>query len=92
MIENTGSMKILDAQVRMVGTEGIFQNDSVLNETLETGASVIVNVSYDPEELGAFRQVKVVPRISLPGQVERAYCTDSGISVTGVPNNCTTYE
>lgn len=92
-LENTGTIDVLDAQVRIVGAKGIFQNDSVLNDTtLKTGGTVIVNVTYDPENVGEFRQVKIVPRINLPGITEHAYCSDSGVTITSVPNNCTTYQ
>ncbi|MBW2964453.1 hypothetical protein KY363_03250 [Candidatus Woesearchaeota archaeon] len=92
VIENTGSVKIRDVQVRAVGTKGIVQNNSVLNDSLSTGGVVIINMSYDPEALGGFRQVKVIPRINLPGQVEAAFCSDAGITVDAVSNNCTTYQ
>jgi flagellin-like protein len=92
MVENTGSMDILDAQVRIVGSKSIFQNDSVLNGTLRMGATQLVNMSYDPEGVGEFRQVKIVPRINLPGITEHAFCSDVGITVTSVPNNCTSYQ
>ena len=92
MIENTGTTNILDVQVRAVGTKGLVQNDSVLDTTLNTGGVAIINMTYDPEVLGEFRQVKVVPRISLPGITEHAFCSDSGITITAVPNNCTSYQ
>jgi len=94
MIENTGTTDVLDAQVRIVGTDGIFKNDSVLNDTftLKMGGVALVNMTYDPEVTGGFRQVKIVPRINLPGVAEHAYCSDSGIEVEYVPNNCTTYQ
>jgi hypothetical protein len=91
-IENTGTIDVLDAQVRIVGSKGIVQNDSVLNATLKTGGTVVVNMSYDPENTGEFRQVKIVPRINLPGITEHAYCSDSGVTISSVPNNCTTYQ
>lgn len=92
--ENTGTTEVLDAQVRIVGSRGIFQNDSVLNESfkLNPGGTVLVNMSYDPENVGDFRQVKIVPRISLPGMTEHAFCSDSGITIEHVPNNCTSYQ
>ncbi len=92
MIENTGAVKIRDVQVRAVGTIGIIQNNSVLNNTMATGGIALINMSYNPEALGGFRQVKVIPRINLPGQVEAAFCTEAGITVDAVPNNCTTYQ
>ncbi len=94
MVENTGTTDVLDMQVRIVGTKGIFKNDSVLNEsyTLKMGGVVLVNMSYDPESVGRFRQVKIVPRINLPGITEHAYCSDSGIEIESIPNNCTTYQ
>lgn len=92
VIENTGTLKIRDIQVRAVGTRGIIQNNSVLNDSMATGGVVLINMSYDPELLGGFRQVKIIPRINLPGQVEAAYCSDAGITVSAVPNNCTTYQ
>jgi len=91
-VENTGTINVLDAQVRIVGTKGIFQNDSVLNGTLMTGGTQIINMSYDPELVGEFRQVKIVPRINLPGITEHAFCSDSGITITSIPNNCTSYQ
>jgi flagellin-like protein len=91
-IENTGTIDVLDAQVRIVGSSGIFQNDSVLNDTLRTGHTVLVNMSYDPSSVGGFRQVRIVPRINLPGIIEHAFCSDSGITITSIPNNCTTYQ
>ncbi|MBW2996939.1 hypothetical protein KY349_01210, partial [Candidatus Woesearchaeota archaeon] len=92
--ENTGTTEVLDAQVRIVGSRGIFQNDSVLNESfqLNPGGTVLVNMSFDPENVGDFRQVKIVPRISLPGVAEHAFCADSGITISAVPNNCTSYQ
>ena len=92
--ENTGTTKVLDAQVRVVGSRGVFQNNSVLNEsfTLNPGGTVLVNMTYDPENVGEFRQVKIVPRINLPGIAEHAFCADSGVSVEAVPNNCTSYQ
>ncbi len=92
MIENTGSMDILDAQVRIVGSHGIITNNSVLNSSLGIGQSALINMTYDPEVLGEFRQVKVVPRINLPGITEHAFCSDSGISLSEISNNCTTYQ
>ncbi|MFH1064092.1 MAG: hypothetical protein V1729_03360 [Candidatus Woesearchaeota archaeon] len=92
MIENTGTVPILDLQVRVVGSSGIIQNDSVLNGTLATGGVQLINMSYDPELLGSFRQVKVVPRINLPGITEHAFCSDAGVTISSVPNNCTTYQ
>lgn len=92
LIENTGTTQILDVQIRAVGTNGIVQNDSVLDTALNTGGVAIINMTYDPEVLGGFRQVKVVPRISLPGVTEHAFCSDSGITITSVPNNCTSYQ
>ncbi|MFC1741944.1 hypothetical protein ACFL3V_05390 [Nanoarchaeota archaeon] len=93
MIENTGTIKIRDIQVRIVGTKGVFQNNSVLDdETFNTGAAVIINMSYDPDVVGSFRQVKAVPRINLPGVTEHAYCSDAGIAIESIPNNCTTYQ
>jgi flagellin-like protein len=92
MVENTGTIDILDAQVRMVGNKGIFSNDSVLNGTLHTGGAQLINMSYDPENVGEIRQVKIVPRINLPGITEHAFCSDSGIDISSVPNNCTTYQ
>ncbi|MBW2972320.1 hypothetical protein KY359_04760 [Candidatus Woesearchaeota archaeon] len=94
MVENTGTTNVLDLQVRMVGSKGIFQNNTAMNEsfTLRPGGVVVVNVSYDPETVGEFRQVRVVPRINLPGISEHAYCSDSGITVSAVPNNCTSYQ
>ncbi|MBN1544416.1 hypothetical protein JW898_03050 [Candidatus Woesearchaeota archaeon] len=94
MVENTGTTEVLNLQVRVVGDKGIIQNNSVLNDTftLKPGGVVLVNMSYDPDGVGEFRQVKVVPRINLPGIVEHAYCSDSGITVSAVPNNCTTYQ
>ena len=91
-IENTGTIDVLDAQVRIVGTRGIVQNDSALNSTLKTGGIALVNMTYDPEGVGSFREVKIVPRINLPGIEEHAFCSDSGIKITAIPNNCTTYE
>lgn len=91
-IENTGSTDVLDAQVRIVGTKGIFQNDSALNSTLRMGGVAQVNMTYDPSSVGGFRQVKIVPRINLPGITEHAFCSDSGITITSIPNNCTTYQ
>jgi hypothetical protein len=92
MIENTGSMDILDAQVRIVGAKGIIQNNSALNGTLRMGGAALVNMSFDPVVVGEFRQVKIVPRINLPGVTEHAYCSDSGITISSIPNNCTTYQ
>ncbi|HII71892.1 TPA: hypothetical protein HA265_04015 [Candidatus Woesearchaeota archaeon] len=92
LIENTGTIDVLDAQVRVVGKDGIFNNNSVLNTTLETGDTQRINMTYDPEVVGEFRQVKIVPRINLPGIAEHAYCADSGIEVEYVPNNCSTYQ
>jgi flagellin-like protein len=92
MVENTGSMNVLDAQLRIVGTKGIVQNDSIFNATLTTGGVQAVNFTYDPDLVGEFRQVKIVPRISLPGLTERAFCSDSGITSTYIPNNCTTFQ
>jgi len=91
-VENVGTMDILDAQVRIVGAKGVFNNDSVFNDTLAVGATAIVNVTYDPEAIGAFRQVKIVPRINLPGITEHAFCSDSGITISSVPNNCSSYQ
>ena len=91
-IENTGTTDVIDAQVRIVGTSGIFQNDSVLNDTLLMGHTVLVNMSYSPASVGRFREVKIVPRINLPGITEHAFCSDSGIKITSIPNNCTTYQ
>ena len=56
------------------------------------GSAVLVNMSYDPEVTGEFRQVKIVPRINLPGVTEHAYCSDSGVEIESIPNNCTTYQ
>ncbi len=92
LIENTGTTDVLDAQVRIVGTKGIYKNDSVLNGTLRMGGNTLVNMSYDPEVTGGFRQVKIVPRINLPGVTEHAYCSDSGVEIESIPNNCTTYQ
>jgi len=92
LVENTGTMDILDAQVRIVGSKGIYSNDSVFNETLKMGASHLVNMTYDPDSVGSFRQVKIVPRINLPGVTEHAFCSDVGITITSIPNNCTTYQ
>ena len=92
MIENVGTIDVLDAQVRIVGKQGIVRNDSVLNGTLRMGGVALVNMSYDPEVTGAFRQVKIVPRINLPGVTEHAYCSDSGVEIESIPNNCTTYQ
>jgi flagellin-like protein len=92
MVENTGTMDILDAQVRIVGSKGIFLNDSVFNGTLKMGGAQVVNMTYDPDSVGEFRQVKIVPRINLPGVTEHAYCSDSGIAISSIPNNCTTYQ
>jgi flagellin-like protein len=92
MVENTGTIDIMDLQVRAVGSKGIIQNNSVLNATLKTGGIVLINMSYDPTRLGEFRQVKIVPRINLPGITEHAFCSDSGVTVSSVPNNCTTYQ
>jgi flagellin-like protein len=91
-LENTGTIDVLDAQVRLVGNKGIFQNDSVLNGTLKTGGTQLINMSYDPDNVGEFRQVKIVPRINLPGITEHAYCSDSGVTITSIPNNCTSYQ
>ena len=91
-VENTGTTDVLDVQVRIVGTSGIFQNNSVLNSTLRTGGAVLVNMSYSPENVGGFREVKIVPRINLPGITEHAFCSDSGITITSISNNCTTYQ
>ncbi|MBW2966862.1 hypothetical protein KY362_00080 [Candidatus Woesearchaeota archaeon] len=91
-LENTGTIDVLDAQVRIVGTKGIYQNDTALNSTLRTGGVALVNMTYDPVGIGQFRQVKIVPRINLPGIEEHAFCSDSGIMITSIPNNCTTYE
>ncbi|NQU79664.1 hypothetical protein HQ545_07905 [Candidatus Woesearchaeota archaeon] len=92
IVENTGAVDILDLQVRALGTDGILQNDSVLNDTLMMGGTTEVNITYDPEDVGKFRQVKLVPRINLPGIQEHAFCSDAGITVSYVPNNCTTYQ
>lgn len=91
MVSNTGMMDIMDAQVRMVGKKGIFMNNSVLNDSLVMGETVQLNVTYDPEVVGEFRQVKIIPRINLPGIKEHAYCSDVGITALEVPNNCTTF-
>jgi hypothetical protein len=49
-------------------------------------------MTYDPDSVGSFRQVKIVPRINLPGVTEHAFCSDVGITITSIPNNCTTYQ
>ena len=92
LIENTGTINIKEAQIRIVGTRGVFQNNSVLNGTLKMGGVAMINMSYDPDVIGSFRQVKVVPRINLPGITEHAYCSDAGIIIEHIPNNCTTYQ
>lgn len=92
MVINTGTIDILDAQVRMVGTNSIIANNSVFNSTLATGSTVQLNITYDPEILGQFRQVRIVPRINLPGIKEHAFCSDVGIEAQEVPNNCTTFS
>jgi len=91
-VENTGTIDVLDGQVRIVGTKGIHNNNSVLNATLRTGGVSLVNMTYDPEAVGGIRQVKIVPRINLPGITEHAFCSDSGIEISSIPNNCTTYQ
>jgi flagellin-like protein len=91
MLVNTGTIPILDAQVRMVGTRGIFMNNSVFNETMEMGDTIQLNITYDPESVGEFRQVFIVPRIKLPGIQQHAFCSDVGIEAIEIPNNCTTF-
>ena len=92
IVENVGSVDVLDMQVRIVGNNGIVQNDTVLNGTLKTGGVQIINLTFDPDLVGEFRQVKIVPRINLPGITEHAFCSDSGILITSIPNNCTSYQ
>lgn len=91
MVVNTGTMDILDMQMRMVGQKGIFMNNSVLNQTLTMGGTQQLNITYDPENVGEFKQIKLIPRINLPGIKEHAFCSDVGIEVIEVPNNCTTF-
>lgn len=91
-IENVGTMDVLDAQVRLIGKTSIFQNDTVLSNTLETGSIARINVTYDPESLGEFRQLKITPRINLPGITDHAYCSDAALTISSLSNNCTTYE
>jgi flagellin-like protein len=52
-LENTGTIDINDAQIRMIGTRGIFQNDSVLDEMLRRGGSTLINMTFDPEVVGS---------------------------------------
>jgi len=87
ILNNQGSRVINQVQLRVIGTKSVFTNNSILNQSMPLGASWVINVTYNPEELGDFRSAQVIPRITIPGVDDYAYCTDNAWNI-GAMNQC----
>jgi hypothetical protein len=85
MLQNTGSATINDMQVKVFGMSGFVSNDTIFNTTLAlngftVGSTTTFNVSYNNATTGVLQEVKIIPRISVAGRTDKAFCTDSGLS------------
>ncbi|HII71315.1 TPA: hypothetical protein HA265_01005 [Candidatus Woesearchaeota archaeon] len=88
IISNTGTRDVDQAQLRVFFEGKVFQNSSILNDTLEMGESQVVNVTYSLDTYGGeFRSAQVIPRISIPGVQDYAFCTDNAWNVEAM-NSC----
>lgn len=86
-LQNTGSATVDDLQIKVFGTAGFTSVDSVVtNATLgitsgmDVGDTVTINWTYTNSTIGTLQEVKIIPRISIVGRTEKAFCSDSGLS------------
>ncbi len=87
IINNVGSRKVDQVQLRVIGSRMVFNNISILDNAMQLGDSIVINVTYNPEDLGTFRSAQVIPRITIPGVTDYAFCTDNAWNI-GAMNQC----
>jgi len=89
-LENTGSATIDELQVKFFGASGFSANDEALGGVaFDAGDTRSFTVEYNTTTIGAFQQVKIVPRVKVVGRSAKAFCTDAGLTFTDVQStNC----
>ncbi|NQU79662.1 hypothetical protein HQ545_07895 [Candidatus Woesearchaeota archaeon] len=83
ILENTGSKAVDDFQLVVMGSTGVFRNESIsASDRFTIGEAQEFNASYS--SVGNLEQVKLVPKIKKAGSSGYHFCSDVAVVYSGL--------
>jgi len=84
-IENTGSARIDEFQIKVFGDAGFADNDTIIESGLEPGDLESNYIAgFDGAAVGNVQQVMIVPKLKVPGSTQRQYCSDAQLKLADI--------
>lgn len=77
IVENGPSVDVEGVRLRSIGEKSIFVQD-VIDSAIKKGDALMKGISYDLEQYGSIRQLKLTPKIKV--YEEEAVCADQALS------------
>ncbi len=85
IVENGPSVDLEGLQLRIIGTENVYNLE--IKESIPKGNSLLKDISYDFDEFGDIRQIKITPKIMLYPEEKPILCPEQAL-VTGEIRSC----
>jgi hypothetical protein len=86
-IENTGSVAVEEFQIKVFGTGGFAENDSIIPTGLDQG-QVEPNylAYYDNTGVGTVEEVFIIPKKRVTGQTSKIHCNEARLKFADISN------
>jgi hypothetical protein len=79
-LENTGSMAIDDLQVKIFGSNGMVDVNSVMPTGLAPGkVNASLSVTYNTVTIGTLEEVRIIPTKKVTAQTNQIFCNEAAL-------------
>ena len=84
VLDNTGTVDIDDFQLKVFGTTGFYNNETLATGALSPGAAIEINGNFSQSAVGTVEQVQIVPKLRKTGATGYYFCADVAARYEGI--------
>ena len=76
-VENGPSTEIYDIKVAMIGSDGVYNKESIIDKNIGKASIIALKFGYEP--IGPVKKVKLIPKIKVGNDI--VLCADQGLVI-----------